>query len=459
MNFNYSDLLLHDETVLLACLKNNGICDFSKIAPIDDIEYLPVVRGGFIASLFKGEFSDFSIPKSGIRIFWCKVIGDIDIRGEELRFPVRMEKCYIEGEFDLGFSKIQNLELKGTFVRELNISYIEASGSIVLSYGFKTPNTVHAMGAKIDGQLGCSGGEFCGVPMAIKLEMAQVKEAFFWRLIKGLDGIVDLTSMSVGMLVDDRKSWPDYDKLHIAGFTYEQLGGNTNSSFYDRLDWLKRQTRSHLKEDFRPQPFEQLISVLENSGRNSEATKIAIQKNHYQRNANFLRRNPKLLDLKQQKNLEPSIFGKIFLEELINREAKWSFRNALSLTRASYSWFVSFLFWAIAGYGYRPLRCLLWLGLIILIGSACYYNQFVEGNITFLGDVESQRTSASFYPIVFAIDNYIPFLDLGHSSKWALKEIPNQKLQPFLYTHWFFTFLGWFFAAIFGASVTGLVRK
>ena len=456
---HYPSLLLPDEEILLARLEEKGICDFSEIAPPDDLEYLPIVRGGFVASLLKGELSDFSAPRSGIRIFWCSVIGGIDLRGEELHFPVRIENCYIGGKLDLAFSKIKNLELKGTFVEHLDISYIEASGSIVLSYGFKTPTPVWGMGAKINGQLGCSGGEFGGFPLAIKLEVAQIEGTFFWRFIKGLKGIVDLTSASVGLLVDDRESWPDDGNLHLAGFTYKSLGGNTNSSFYDRLEWLKRQAQEHLKEDFRSQPFEQLISVLQNSGRESEASRIAIQKNHYQRNANFLRRNPKLVDLKQQQNQERSIFRKAILQGLIDHERRWSLGNVSSFIKASWVWSASFIFWAIAGYGYRPLRCLFWSALIILIGNLCYYHQFAQGNIIFLDDAKAVNVGTNFYPLVFAADTYIPFLDLGQSSKWLLKEIPNQKFQPFLLLHWMFIFLGWFFAAIFGASVTGLVRK
>ncbi|WP_139226770.1 hypothetical protein [Poseidonocella pacifica] len=248
-----------------------------------------VIRGSFLRKLILGQLGENLVPPEGIDIKHAQVIGDVVLRGCTVDFPISLEHCKVLGILDFSGATIVDLVLKGTSVERLYLSEIICRGSIVLSYGFRTLHPMVARGARIGGQLGCSGGAFLGYPLAISIEAAKIEEAFFWRQVKGLWGIVDLTNARVGCLIDDPDSWPSRGNLRLNGFTYGSFESNTSTIYFDRLDWLRRQYEPHLADDFRPQPFEQLAKVLRETGREAEATKIAISKLHFQRDANFLR--------------------------------------------------------------------------------------------------------------------------------------------------------------------------
>ncbi|WP_424990257.1 hypothetical protein [Fluviibacterium sp. S390] len=341
----------------------------------------------------------------------------------------------------------------------------EPKRSIILSYGFRTLYPVVARGAKIGGQLGCSGGEFLGHPLAISLEAAEIREAFFWRHVRNLWGTVDLTNASVGCLIDDPDSWPSKGKLRLAGFTYGSFESNTSTSYYDRLDWLERQYEPHLSDDFRPQPFEQLVKVLHATGREDEAKKVAIRKLNFQREADFLRRNRKVTRLAHQIRMTSHPLRLFVLKMKLDHERKWSIDNVAIFLVAGWSWLVSTMFWAFAGYGYRPARCIIWSVFMIALGGWVFSGLYDNGNIVNVvqnsanGASVYEANSPRFYPTAYAADVFIPFIDLRQASDWALLETPAEPIRPYLLFYWGYILMGWIFTAIFGASVTGLVRK
>ncbi len=405
------------------------------------------------------------MPPSGLAIQGAHIIGDIDLRGCNVNWRILLEDCKILGIIDFSGATIVELVLTGTSVERLCLSEINCKGSIVLSYGFRTLYPVIARGAKIGGQLGCSGGHFLGYPLAISIESAKIEEAFFWRHVKDLWGIVDLTNANVGCLVDDPDSWPSKGKLRLAGFTYGSFESNTSTDYYDRLDWLERQYKPHLTDDFRPQPFEQLVKVLRATGREVEATKIAIKKLHFQRDSDFFRRNRKINALNQKIRITSNIFHRAILINALKQERKMSLLNVTLLFVASFNWFTCTLFWAFAGYGYRPARCIFWSALMIAIGGFVFSDLYESGNIVYvmqnsMSDYSGhEATVPIFYPMAYAADTFIPIIDLRQASNWVLIDGKGEPIRPFLFFYWCYIFLGWVFAAIFGASVTGLVRK
>lgn len=424
-----------------------------------------VVRGSFLRDLILGKLGGNLIPPKGIAIQGVKIIGDVDLRGCIVSFPISLQKCEILGDLDFVGATIVELVLTGTSVGRLLLSEVTCKGSIILSYGFRTLYPVVARGAKIGGQLGCSGGEFLGHPLAISLEASEIQEAFFWRHVRNLWGIVDLTNARVGCLIDDPDSWPSKGDLRLSGFTYGSIESNTSTSYYDRLDWLERQYEPHLTDDFRPQPFEQLIKFLQANGREREAKKIAISKLLFQRDANFLRRNQKITKLSHQLRMTKNPFNRVMLAIVLEQERKWSIENVALLMIAGWSWLISTMFWAFAGYGYRPERCIVWSTFMIAIGGWIFSGLFDSGNIIHVaqnsvsGPSGHEASFPTFHPTAYAADVFIPLIDLRQASNWILIERQGESIQPFLVFYWVYIFMGWVFAAIFGASVTGLVRK
>ena len=253
------------------------------------------------------------------------------------------------GTIDCSGAKTKDIVLKGTTVECLRMNDLECDGSVILSYGFTTFEPVFAMGADIRGQMGCSGGRFSGHPLALNLERAKIGDAFFWRQIQGCWGILDLTNATIGTLVDDPDSWPREGKLCLDGLKYQHIASNTSPNYFDRLGWLLCQVKPHLTYDFRPQPFEQLANVLEKTGRSAEARQIRIEKLHFQRGANFLRRNPNVVALMGQRPFVRSGLQRALLESAIEIEQKSFFRDPIRELSAYFRWLSSCVFWMIAG--------------------------------------------------------------------------------------------------------------
>ena len=440
--------LLPAESILLGSLAENERCSFTKNSENK-------IRGSLLESLIRTDQNTSMLPDKGIVIEGAFIVGDIDLCGCTIAKPIEFHGCKVLGVLDLSKSKISELILKGTSVERLKLGGIKCSGNIILSYGFKTLHTVSARGAQIGGQLGCSGGEFLGYPLAITLESATVKEAFFWRHIKGLWGKVDLTNTTVGLFVDDPDSWPNRGDLRLAGFSYEALGSNTNPSYYDRLDWLNRQYVPHLREDFRPQPCEQLIKVLQASGRHEVAKNIAIEKLKRQRNANYFRRNPKLVEYKLRHSNTQNFLQKIVMEMAVEKEKKVSLRNVFVNILALLKWTKSYLFEVLAGYGYKPFRVIFWSLILIIFGTFAFSSHYMNGHI-----VNSSITNpSSFNGFAFALDTFVPLINLREAENWELINNGSQAFQPMLMFYWSYIFIGWIFTAIFAASITGIIKK
>ena len=66
--------------------------------------------------------------------------------------------------------------------------------------------------------------------------------------------------------------------IHLDGFTYERFGGIAPIDAKARKKWLKCQPAAHMSDDFKPQPFEQVIKVLKNMGHPEEARLLAIER-------------------------------------------------------------------------------------------------------------------------------------------------------------------------------------
>src|SRR5262249_21365126 len=144
-------------------------------------------------------------------------------------------------------------------------------------------------------------------------------------------GMISLISAHAGELNDDLESWAGArGKLFLDGFAYDRLKGPTGAK--ERVEWLKHQWPNHLLKEFRPQPWEQLISALRATGHANAAREVAIA------------RSDRL------------------------RRAKRVIRGARTL---------HWLYGALVGYGYRPVNLLIaipvvWFGCAMIYGAAVH---------------------------------------------------------------------------------------
>jgi hypothetical protein len=131
-------------------------------------------------------------------------------------------------------------------------------------------------GARIGGELSFVGARLTN-PTKRALDLRELRcGALFLRLQAAPDGMVDFTDAQVRTLADDEATWPAV--LRLRGFSYDSLQEEPSIDVGSRLQWLERE-----QEGYVPQPYERLIAVYRQGGRDEDARKVAIAKRRRQR--------------------------------------------------------------------------------------------------------------------------------------------------------------------------------
>ena len=308
--------------------------------------------------------------------------------------------------------------------------------------------------------------------VAIILSRAEIKGQFRITPMTepsaaGWIGHIDLRNAMVDVLDDNRTSWPaaNSGKLWLDGFRYRHLL-HPHSNF--RTEWLLRQPDDHMNGEFRPQPWEQLAKVYRESGHPEEARAVLIAK---------------------QSHFGP-VIGRRALAALgvwwrEERHPQW--RQSQETWRAlrAYLWH-KFLGWTVA-YGYRPLRALIYVFAIWLVGAAFFWVAQSNGlmaptqaaaNTYLANNGQMLPGYPEFQPLWYSLDVSLPVVDLHQESFWEpsapvcnpadakavhaghCAEAGAHGFRRFLEGWRVFQILsGWVLIALAVAGLTGIVKK
>ncbi len=166
-----------------------------------------------------------------------------------------------------------------------------------------------------------------------------------------------LRDSKVGSYVDSPTSWPAPGGLDAEGLVYERLGSTEPLGVKQRLAWLARDTAAGAGS------FEQLATSYQRAG--------------HERSARIVRHAR---------------------ERRLRREER--------LPGRVWSWLQDVLF----GYGYVPGRALLWLTLLVGLGSAWFTTRPpspVPGSVRRAWD-----------PVLYSLDLIVPIANLGQRTAW-----------------------------------------
>jgi hypothetical protein len=304
-------------------------------------------------------------------------------------------------------------------------------GNVVLSDGFSATGEVWIIGAQIGGQLSCENAKFNGGLVA----QAITADTLIWtHVVDPAQCSLDLINARVNALADDAVSWPPHKKLRVDGFVYQRLSGSrTPKSTTERLDWLSRQRH------FATQPYTQLAAVLRANGDYSGSRKI----------------------LFEMERLRGRQAGAGWISRVWNR--------VLQVT---------------IGFGFYPGWSVIWLLTLTLVCALFYGHSYSTGNfvptdkdayVSFSQNKQVPSHYARFNPFIYAFENSFPLVKLGQTDHWQPE--PRQDWGCRTRAHqlapscWGLSpsflrvirsaqvLLGWFFATMFVAAVTGVVRK
>ena len=414
-----------ERRIVDACAKGE-VCDLGDVRP-EATDPAKLIRAGLLRFLALGGDAQTPVHEHGVHLIGAWIDGTLDLDCAAVPARLAIQRSRIE-TLIVRDARLRGLYMDGCCV-EAGIAgdRLHGEGGVFLRNGFRATGEVRLLGAEIGGDLDCSGGTFGNASgSALSCDGAKVAGGFFFREIEMLAGGVGLYSCHVGTLVDDPASWAGVKgNLILDGFTYGRIDGDP--AFVDaalRIAWLKSQCPDHLTTEFRPQPWEQLIKVLRETGHPNAARKVAIAK-------------------QEQMRVAGRFAG---IRRPIHR-----------------------LYGAFVGYGYRPERLLyamsaLWLGfgLVFLWGSADHVGRIAPGPTLFLNapeprDVPRHSPLHDFDPWRWSLDALLP-IDLGYTATAH----PDEARWQGRVLGWmavFETLFGWIASLLLVASVTNLLKK
>jgi hypothetical protein len=402
---------------------------------------------------------------------------------------------------------------------------------------FEADGEVKFIGASVGLQFNCLGGHFRNAnpdPLnrnyagtALNLAVATIKDTLFLgvgeqkkrennaREPATVEGSINLSAASVRVLVDDKLVGGGERGLRPAvngedakerschllldNFTYDRLVGDDACNAKLRKAWLERQPPEHLKAEFRPQPFEQLVKVLRAMGQNKAADEIALLKRLKVWEAAPWKEKPwpawaiplvYLLVLPLLVNPWWSwLFFSIILVVLAHQVTVLARPVILVLThlvtdlvRPVTKLAELVLLQKFLGYGYRIGQALVIL-VILGIGYAWFYQQAFEqcaivpsGTDIRALDCKHWSASASYKQVVlvpfnawlYSADVIIPVVELGQKKAWQPANNVSIELRTLgrletpnlvYYVQLTETVLGWMGALLLVSFVGGLIKK
>ncbi|MFB7654773.1 MULTISPECIES: oxidoreductase [unclassified Streptomyces] len=175
-------------------------------------------------------------------------------------------------------------------------------------------------------------------------------------------GRVVLSGARVVNLMDRADSWPGPGRLHMGGFTYENLVPRGPFPLEKRLRWVGAATA-----EYNPEPYERLAAVLRAGGEDEDAREVLLAK---------------------------------------HRRRRESLPIAAKLVGYAQDWTVA--------YGYRPGRAAVWMAVLWAAGSLAFAR----------AEPPPLKTGEhpDWNPALFALDLLLPVIDLGQAGFWQLHD-------------------------------------
>jgi len=391
------------------------------------------IRASLVRFLALGGDERAPVHEAGVAIRGAWLTGTLDLAAATVQHRLGLWECRVE-YIDASQATLQSVSLDGCRIIDgMNLAGSKCSGSVFLRDGFHSSGEVVANSAKIEGNFECTGGRFeNGNGVAVNLSGATITGTLYFRQVEGTDGHIFLSGVRVNSLCDDFSSWASRPgKLVLDGFTYDRIiGTGAPVDAATRLKWLALQWPEHFGDEFKPQPWEQLIAVLRATGHPAAARAIAIAKQDRLRQAKVL-----------PKSVRP-------------------FHRVYGL---------------LVGYGYRPMRL---LAATAAIWLACAAGYWMASNPAWFGaethllappaagpdEPASAADYRNFVPLIYSADVLLPIVDLGYKDEWqpvvadrAGNPVIWGQLLRFLY--WFEIAFGWVAGLLLVGVLGNLIKK
>jgi hypothetical protein len=499
---------LHEKGLRLSGARVTGKLDLEGCRIPHDIglkdcrfDASPVLRSAIIDNLFldgsalpglqaerleaRGSLTIRSAIVTGqIRLSGARIGGNIEVDGVTIALPdevafyadglevrgsILLRGAHVQGSVNLSGARL-GADVNATGVRigrpgevALDGEGIAARGDMILK-GATIAGEVRLWGADFGGNVHCASatlvqpGGYC-----MRLNRAKVDGAFFLLEGASVNGVLDLTAAAIGAIHDDEASWPQRGDLLLNRCRYGAfIGGPVDAQ--SRLDWLARQVPERWKEDFWPQPYEQLSTVLRDMGHDEDARTVLIAKERLQRRARRARaRNPALritlaaidgiLAVTVRYGRQP-LYAFVWLTlfwvlgavvfDLANRNGALKPNSPIVLRS---------LEWTMCGLEKTDSRYMPSTGQVMAGRAAAGQSQLS----CFLGQPESS-SYPEFHPWMYSLDTLLPVTELGQGEFWRPDPSKPNGWFP-LHYYFFQSVIGWALSLLAVAGFSGLVKS
>lgn len=214
----------------------------------------------------------------GIEADGLQLQADLNLRqGFQTKGKVRLPGAEIGGNLDCDAATFDETGGVALFADGLKVG-----GDIFLSDKFNSSGEVSFFGAEIGGNFECIDSTFRNMQgVALNASHTKVVGDFIWTEGTESVGSVNLERATCGRLVDDWSDWPKVkNSLELDGFTYKAIRGDCAVDAETRLKWL---ALDDLRAGFRPQPYQHLAKVLREMGHAEDARRVMVAKERLQR--------------------------------------------------------------------------------------------------------------------------------------------------------------------------------
>lgn len=361
-------------------------------ADVQDLEAPELVVSGGSVSLIGAQITG-RVNLARARLAAGKGAMALDADGSSVGRRLILDQAHITGEVSVSSGRLgARMLLRGAHIENpghtaLRLSPVDV-GVDVLCDGMTVTGRVDLTGAHIGRHLNFAGAQISN-PGGIALDARALRatEVSVDTAVP-IRGTVNFGHARIGVLRDDPKNWPD--ELRLGGSSYEALEPQLPAR--QRLKWLALD-----KGSYSPQPYEQLATLYTVTGQSADARQV-------------------LYAAERLKRTSKTFPGRV-----------WSFVQDITV-----------------GYGYRPVRAVLWLLGLLAIGSITY------------AAVPPAPLNPSGVPhfnsVVYTLDLLLPVVDLGQ--KHAFNPAgPEQWLSYILVAS------GWVLATTIAASVARILTR
>jgi hypothetical protein len=197
---------------------------------------------------------------------------------------------------------------------------------------------------------------------ALSLQRLEAEEVDL-RTAGRIDGVLELQYAKIGVLRDERETWPN--RMQLDGLRYENLSPPLTAK--DRLNWIRRDT-----DGYAPQPYDRLAQTYTLLGLDKETREVLL--------------------------------------------AKQRDRHATSLSAAVKVW--GWIQDITVGYGYKPLRALAWLVAIQIAGTVIftiYRPPYL--NVQDMG--HNPKNFPTYDPFLFTLNQLLPVGNFNQQNLFA----------------------------------------